>query len=177
MSCQASSERTINGSRRQWRAIYTQFNHEKKVAERLQAGGIEFFVPLCRVARHWNNRQTRVVGFPLFSSYAFARMDLADRIYVLTIAGVVGFVEDGGGPVRIPENDIELMQVNMKEYRVESHVTGGNGCRAKVMHGPLAGRLGTVFPEHHKARMVFSIVAIQQALAVYVNAEDLESLN
>jgi transcription antitermination factor NusG len=78
-------------------------------------------------------------------------MDLADRIYVLTIAGVVGFVEDGGGPVCIPENDIELMRVSVKEYRVASHVTGDNGCRAKVMHGPLAGRLGTVFPEHHKA--------------------------
>jgi hypothetical protein len=29
---------------------------------------------------------------------------------------------------------------------------------------------GTAFPDHHKARLVFSIAAIQQALAVYVNA-------
>jgi hypothetical protein len=45
------------------------------------------------------------------------------------------------------------------------------------VHGPLAGRLGIVFSEHHKARIVFSIAAIQQALAVYVNAGDLELLN
>jgi hypothetical protein len=37
-----------------------------------------------------------------------------------------------------------------------------------VVHGPLAGHQGTVFPEHHKARIVFSI---------YINAEDLELLN
>jgi hypothetical protein len=98
---------------------------KKKVAARLQTAGIESFVPLCRVARHWNNRQTRVIGFPIFPSYVFARMDLADRIHVLTIAAVVGFVEDGGGPVYIPEHDIELLQVSMKEYRVEAHVARG----------------------------------------------------
>jgi hypothetical protein len=34
-------------------------------------------------------------------------------------------VEDGGGPVYIPEHDIELLQVSMKEYRVEAHVARG----------------------------------------------------
>ena len=146
MCCQSASERTINGSCRQWYAIYTQFKHEKKVAERLHAAGIESFVPLCRVARHWNNRQTRVIGFPVFPSYVFARMDIADRICVLTIAGVVSFVEDGRGPILVPEHDIELMQISMKEYRLESHVAGGNGCQAKVVHGPLAGVWAPCFP-------------------------------
>jgi hypothetical protein len=30
-----------------------------------------------------------------------------------------------GGPVYIPEHDIELLQVSMKEYRVEAHVARG----------------------------------------------------
>jgi hypothetical protein len=56
-------------------------------------------------------------------------------------------------------------------------VVGENACQAKVMLGPLVGRLVTVFPERHKARIVFSIAAIHQALGAYMNAEGLELLN
>ena len=55
-----------------WYVLYTKSRQEKKVAESLQAIGIEAFCPLVTVVKQWSDRKKKV-QLPLINSYIFSK--------------------------------------------------------------------------------------------------------
>ena len=53
-----------------WYVLYTKPKWEKKVAEQLQAMGIDCYCPLVMKERQWSDRKKKV-EMPLFNSYVF----------------------------------------------------------------------------------------------------------
>lgn len=69
-----------------WYALRTRSRHEKRVQEQLSARGIEPFLPLVEPWRQWKDRR-KLVAFPLFPGYCFARFPLSLRVAVLATDG------------------------------------------------------------------------------------------
>src|SRR5262245_371000 len=74
---------------RNWYALYTASNQEKRVEEHLRTKGVEVFLPLYEITRRWKNRTTRKIELPLFTGYLFARFALTERVRVLEVPTVV----------------------------------------------------------------------------------------
>ncbi|PYY12936.1 MAG: antitermination protein NusG, partial [Acidobacteria bacterium] len=64
------------GSAESWYAVYTRARHEKKVAFQLQQHSIEFFLPLYKQEKRWNNGLRVQIELPLFPGYLFTRIPL-----------------------------------------------------------------------------------------------------
>jgi len=80
-----------------WYAACTSAHHEKKVAVELGRRSVECYLPLYSSVRRWKDRQVRM-KCPLFPSYVFVRLALAERLRVLQVPGVVrkvGFSMEG----------------------------------------------------------------------------------
>jgi hypothetical protein len=72
----------------QWYAAYTWSRHEKSVAKQLEERRVDSFLPLYRSWHRWKDRRQEVT-LPLFPSYVFVHMTLAERVRVLELPGVV----------------------------------------------------------------------------------------
>ncbi len=86
-----------------WYAVRTRSRHEKLVARQLEKQGIQAFLPVVTKINQWSDRRKQVEE-PLFSGYAFVRLDHSsvDRVRVLQTQGVVNFVGVQGAGVADP---------------------------------------------------------------------------
>src|SRR6202040_376201 len=77
----------------EWYALQTRPRHEKVVKYSLESAGIETFLPLCPQVRTWSDRR-KVVEFPLFPGYIFARptWSMQARVRAFQANGVIAFV-------------------------------------------------------------------------------------
>ena len=89
-----------------WYALYTRARHEKKVDRLLRLRDFEVFLPLVPRQRQWHDRK-KVVDWPLFPGYVFARFGLAATAQVLGTPGVATVVRQDGAPAPIPDAEIE----------------------------------------------------------------------
>ncbi len=106
-----------------WYAVYTCPRHEKLVARQLDERRIESFVPLYHAVHQWKDRR-KAVELPLFPCYAFARVDVADRLRVLQIPGVIQIVSFHGRPAALP-TDV-----------TSSFLTWGSHCAFSISRAP-----------------------------------------
>jgi len=66
-----------------------------------------------------------------------------------------------------------IMRVSMSSDRVAPHACLREGRIASIVRGPLAGRSGIIAPSE-ELQIVLNIDAIDGAIAVFMNSEDLE---
>lgn len=159
-----------------WYAIYTRARHEKRVAEELTRRAIETYLPLYETARQWKNGR-HFVQMPLFSSYAFVRVAMRDRLEVLRAPGVVDFVGISGKPVPLDEEEIKnLNQALRHGRRVEPHPFLTTGRKVRVTAGPLAGLRGIIVRRKGQMHIVVSLDLIQRSVLVEVDLMELEPL-
>jgi transcription antitermination factor NusG len=97
-----------------WYALYTRPRWEKKVAERVEKKGFEVYCPLNKVRRKWSDRY-KVVEEPLFKSYVFVKLDLAEQTRIRLTDGVVNFVYWQGAPAIIKKQEILLIKRFLNE--------------------------------------------------------------
>src|ERR1035438_6765653 len=74
-SCSGSAENETcdtAADRPQWVLLVVRLNHERKVAEGLQAKGYEVFLPMHTVQRQWSDR-VKTYDAPLFPGQPFCR--------------------------------------------------------------------------------------------------------
>ena len=158
-----------------WYAVYIVTRHEKVVAQQLARRGIEAFLPLYRVTRFWKNRRAQV-ELPLFPSYLFVRLNIADRVRALEVPSVVHIVSVRGEPVAVPDGEIESLRTAMQLRRSEPCSYLASGKRIRIKAGPLRGLEGVVVRQNSQARIIVSVDFIQRSTAVELLPEDLESL-
>jgi transcription antitermination factor NusG len=156
-----------------WYAAYTCANHEKRVAEQLEGRAIEYFLPLYKSVRHWNDRQVQL-DLPLFPGYIFVRLPLRDRLRVLEVPSVVRLVGFNSTPTALPEEEIQALRNGLKAgIRAEPHSYLRVGRRARIISGPLAGREGILLRRKGHIRVVLSIELLQRSAAIEVDVSEI----
>lgn len=155
-----------------WYAIRTRSRSEKIVSDQLAGREIEEYLPLVTRISQWKERK-KVIEWPLFQGYCFARFCHDERLTVLQTPGVVEIVGSGESPESIPEDEIVAIQHVMEHPRpCESHPYLEEGMSVSVTRGPFEGIKGTLVRKRDGYRLVLSIRLIRQSVAVHIDADD-----
>lgn len=160
-----------------WFAIYTMAKREKMVARRLAERGIECYLPLQRLTRHYT-RKIRHVELPLISGYVFARITKQGYIPVLDTPDVVTFVRFNKNLVAIPDVEIDIIRrvVGDKlEAQVEP-LSINVGDEVEIIGGQLTGIRGKLVARENKREVLLELHTIGYALRVSVSEEHLRKL-
>lgn len=159
--------------RRVWRAFYTRPRNEKKVAERLEARGLDVCLPLRTVLRQWSDRKKKVQE-PLFPGYLFAHVDERDRIAVLQDSGVVTTVSFGGTIAEVRDEEIEALralEAVPKSVEARTLEAAPPGAAVIVTNGPMKGVRGTVEGSPKALYLTVVIESIRQAVRLEVPSD------
>lgn len=93
-----------------WYAVYTRPNFEKKVLADLKKLGIEVYCPLIKTKRKWADRW-KMIETPLIRSIIFVYSNLPkEKSSILSIYGVHRFLSEFGKNPEIPLKEIEAMK-------------------------------------------------------------------
>ena len=95
--------------RNNWYVLYTKPRAEKKVNERLQAIGVESYLPLHHAPHSWSDR-VKIVDKPLFGSYIFVRCGEPELHALLYVYGVVRIVYYCGQPAVVRPKEIDAIR-------------------------------------------------------------------
>jgi transcription antitermination factor NusG len=173
-----SVERPVTADPTRWYAVRTRSRHEKLVARQLDTQGIRNFLPVVTKVSKWSDRN-KEVELPLFSGYAFVRLDHAssDRVRVLQTQGVVSFVGVQGIGIPIPDQEIENINrllASKLSYQERPYLHIGQ--RVRVTGGALDGLEGILAAENSDRSLVISVGLIQRSLSVRVAGYHVEPI-
>ena len=161
-----------------WYAVRTRSRHEKLVTRQLEGQGIQSFLPIVTKINQWSDRR-KAVDLPLFSGYAFVRLDHSsgDRVRVLQTQGVVSFVGVQGIGVPIPDQEIEninILLASKTSYQERPYLEVGQ--RVRVCGGALSGVEGILTAENSDRSLVISVGLIQRSISVRVAGYNVEPI-
>jgi transcription antitermination factor NusG len=157
-----------------WWALYTRHQHEKVVADMLEAKGFEVFLPLYESVRQWKDRSKKLL-LPLFPCYVFVRGGLNHRLQAVMTPGVHMILSHGERVALIPEEEIEAIRKVVEEpCRVEPHPFLRCGERVRVTRGCLEGVEGILTRKKSSYRLVLSVDTLAQSVAVEIDAADVQ---
>lgn len=155
-----------------WYAIRTRSRSEKIVRDQLAGRAVEEYLPLVTRISRWKDRN-KVIEWPLFQGYCFAKFCDDQKLTVLQTPGVIGIVGSGNTPDPILEEEILALQHVMDHPRpCESHAYLAEGMLVSVRRGPFKGIKGTLVRKGEGYRLVVSIHVIRQSVAVHIDADD-----
>jgi transcription antitermination factor NusG len=166
----------LGASEPHWYAIDTVARHEKRVAQQLEENRVVTFLPLMRQRRQWSDRRA-TVHVPLFSCYAFVRMvqTVQERLKVLRIPGVLGFVGSGRVGTPIPNTEIENLQTAIREnvpFALHPFITVGK--RVRIRGGSLDGIEGVLVNHLGDNSLILSVELLQRSISIRVEGYDVE---
>lgn len=167
----------IVGGNAVWLAGYTTPRHEKTVARYFEARGVEHFLPLYKAVRQWKNGCKVLVEFPVFPNYVFARVERRFAPRLLDVPGLLAFVGSSRTVSAIPDAEIELLRNELPNRKYEPFPYLTIGCRVRIIAGPMAGTCGILVRKKNSLRVVLSVEAIRQSVAVEVDADELETIS
>jgi transcription antitermination factor NusG len=155
-----------------WWALYTRHQHEKTVADMLDAKGFRVFLPQYKSTRIWKDRK-KIISLPLFPCYVFVCGGLQRRLQVMTTPGVHSILYRGDRVATIPESEIEAVRRTVAgNLRAEPHSFLKCGDRVRVVRGSLQGVAGILVRRKNLCRLILSVDMLAQSIAVEINATD-----
>ncbi len=161
------------GNGMNWFALTVKPQHEKTVAEQLQARVIEAYAPTYRVKRYWSDR-IKMVDLPLFRGYVFCRFRFDDRFKVLNLPGITSVVGFGGRPCPVSDQEIDAVRA-VVDSRLPilpwDYLSVGQ--RVSIRHGKLAGLEGILARDKSIDRVVINIEMLGRAVAVEIDRDAL----
>ncbi|MBN9662333.1 MAG: hypothetical protein J0H49_29310 [Acidobacteria bacterium] len=135
----------------------------------LRERGFEEFTPSYRVERQWSDR-IKSIDQPLFPGYVFCRLNVNDRMPVLTVPGVVGLVGIGKQPVSIAELEMERVRTMVRSgVAVSPWPFLKEGDSVLIERGPLAGLEGILQRLKGKLRIVVSVSLLQRSVSAEID--------
>jgi transcription antitermination factor NusG len=159
-----------------WYAIRTKPRHEKWIAGQLQQKGVFTFLPLLQQIHRWSDRRSKV-EVPMFSCYAFVRIvqTAEERLKILRTPGVLGFVGSEREGTPIPSDQIENLQIALREkIPCVVHPFIRVGQRVRVRGGSLDGIEGILLRQGKDESLIVSVELLQRSVAIRVNGYDVE---
>ena len=161
-----------------WYAIHTRPRHEKWIAGQLQEKRVFTFLPLLQQIHQWSDRRIKV-EVPMFSCYAFVRIvqTTGERLRVLRTPGVLGFVGNEREGTPIPSEQIENLQMALREkIPCAVHPFIRVGQRVRVRGGSLDGIEGILLGQGKDQSLIVSVELLQRCVAIRVEGYDVESV-
>jgi len=157
-----------------WVAVFTVPQHECSVVRELDLRQVESFLPTYECKHIWKNRQRVKITRPLFPTYVFARIRLAERSSVLRLPGVLRVVGNSHGPIPIPDSEIESLRSGLCSRGIEPYPDLVVGQRVRIKSGSMRGAQGVLVRKSNSLRFVLTLELINLHAAVEVTAEELE---
>lgn len=92
-----------------WYVLYTSPRAEKQVKSRIDALGVECWLPLLHTPRVWSDR-VKMVDIPLFNSYLFVRCTDPVLRTLTRVYGVARIVYYNGKPAVVRQKEIDSIR-------------------------------------------------------------------
>jgi transcription antitermination factor NusG len=160
-----------------WFALRVKPNYEKPVAAMLRGKGFEEFLPLHRTRRQWSDR-VKVMDLPLFPGYLFCRLNLQDRMPLLTTPGFLYIVGIGRNPEPVDETEIlAIRSVLRSGLPVTPWPSLMVGQKVQLKHGPLRGLVGVLTKIANQHRMYVSVTLLKRSVSVEVAPEWIQPMS
>lgn len=152
-----------------WLGIRVRSNFERVAALHLGGRGFEAYCPTYTAEVQYSDRR-KLVEKVLFPGYVFCRLDLSERLQVMTSPGFVSFLSFGHTIPPIP--DVEIEQVRKLVESGQAVLPWPNlheGQRVIIEAGPLEGVEGTLLHIKGKYRLVVSITLLQRSVSAEID--------
>ena len=144
-----------------WLAAYVRLHHEKKTRDRINAMGIECFLPIQEEIHQWSDRRKKVdrVVIPMI---LFVRVSPEERSLPLTLSSVSRYMVLRGEstPAIIPDKQMEKFKfmLDYSKDAVELSTTPlAPGELVKVIKGPLTGLEGELVMVDGKSKVAIRL--------------------
>lgn len=175
----SNKKTTSYNSDRSWFAVYTKPKTEKKVKQRLDAAGIECFLPLQTIVRQWSDRKKKV-QIPLINSYVFVFTSIKNLVLVYEIQGVVGILKYLGQYAIVKHEEIENLKilsdnaVPLSNYTTTSQFSKGE--KVTISSGPFKGLTAVYLKGSGKHKVIVEIETLGQFIEVTMPSFGIENL-
>ena len=127
-----------------WYVLYTKPRQEKKIADSLNAIGIEAYCPLVTVVKQWSDRK-KEVQVPLINSYVFVYIEQHHREAVFKVSGIVRYLFWLGKPALVRAIEIEALKQSLEGIVTSFEVSAiQKDTIYKIPEGPFQGFEGVV---------------------------------
>ncbi len=161
---------------RLWYVLHTKSRHENVVNEGLLRKSVEVYLPKITVRSKRRDRKA-TIRVPLFPGYVFVKTDLHPNTHleIVKVAGAVRFIGNKQGPLPVADETVDSLKIMVTSDHPLT--TGHNlkkGDKVMVIHGPLAGLIGTFVRYGGKGRLLVSVEALGQYAGVEVSEDDIE---
>jgi transcription antitermination factor NusG len=160
------------GTRLLWFVAHTQSRCEKKVFQHCEREDLAAIVPSYRAVHKYRGK-TVVFQKPLFPSYVILRIRPEQRNKIYQSDHVANLLE-------VADQDLferqlsEVMRALETDLEIRLAPAIGNGMRVNIKNGPLQGVEGWVEERYGADTVLLRLDFIGQAVAVKVQAGDLE---
>jgi transcription termination/antitermination protein NusG len=159
-----------------WFAVVTRSRHERKVHDQLRSRGVESFLPVVQRWSRWRDRR-KLIEWPLFSGYCFARCSMYNLRPVLACRGVVHLVSFAARPAPVPDYEIDgIRQLLASRLPHDPCPFIDVGTWVQVVYGPLRGVRGRLVWKDTSTTLVVAIEMLGRALRVQIDAADVRPL-
>ena len=138
-----------------WYAVKTRYKCEKQVKKHLSARGIECYLPLLQRTKRYQ-RKVKRYEVPLINCYVFVRIDLEQRVEVLSNYNVVDFLKIGGEISRVTDEEMAIMKRvvgEIAEVQVDP-CKWSHGDEVEVISGSLTGLTGKLMTRAGKHELM-----------------------
>jgi transcription antitermination factor NusG len=154
-----------------WFAVRVKSNYEKTVSATLRGKGFEEFVPMYRARRRWSDR-VKVIDLPLFPGYLFCRLDLNERLPLLTTPGFLYLVGRGKTPEPVDESEVMAIQTVVRSGLPASPWPSLIlGQKVRLERGPLRGIEGVVAKIADQHRIYVNATLLRRSVCVQVDLD------
>jgi transcription antitermination factor NusG len=158
-----------------WFAVVTRSRHERKVHDQLQSREVESFLPVVQRWSRWRDRR-KLIEWPLFPGYCFARCSSQNIRPVLACRGVVHVVTFAARPAPVPDYEIDsVRQLLDSKLPHDPCPFIDVGMWVQVVHGPLRGVRGRLVHKDRSTTLVVAIEMLGRALSVEIDAADVRA--
>lgn len=107
-------------AKKQWFVLYTKPRGEKKLAERLNASGIEAYCPTRTEIRVWSDRKKKV-DMPVLPSMLLVYIENKSRQLALESPLAVRYLFMGGEPAIVTQAEVETLKSTLGDSKFESY--------------------------------------------------------
>jgi transcription antitermination factor NusG len=150
--------------------VKTKTKCEKFVRDKIQAMGMDAFVPLKkRTAKY--NRKVKVYELPLITCYTFVRLDKERRNEVLALPYVQGMLRMDGRDCTVSDREIQwLHMVSGTDLDIKTEILSMvTGDQVMLAYGQLAGMEGTIVAHRSKHEVVVALESIGMQMVLQVD--------
>jgi transcription antitermination factor NusG len=154
-----------------WFALRVKPNYEKPVSAALRGKGFEEFLPLFRSRRQWSDR-VKIMDLPLFPGYLFCRLNLEERMPLITTPGFLYIVGVGKNPEPVDESEILAIQSILRSgVPVTPWPSVVVGQKVQLKRGPLRGLVGVVAKIANQHRLYVAVTLLRRSVSVEMAPE------